>query len=318
MVAAAAVVLLGVTACQEDLPPASAGSEGYWVTAPETDEQRWEVLRRVRAVDPCALIPRSELAKIDTVRWVDVRMPDWCEARMGSTESGKGTELSWTLSVAPNGIGQSEHGRTTTIGAVTVDTVSDLDTNPDLRDKLVQRNCTASASFPSTAAVMIFVTTPLGTEPCPVAEAVMPTIIAELDKEPPHGTSPDTPLTALLGRDPCAVANELGVTPAVADQRDWKCVFPYRGDEIEVRYTYDKEVLVVKGEPIFTVNGHLGYGDPDATELYSYNAIVGPVVPSAQPESFLGPMLPIVNVYGRDAAAVEEVLRRATALFPAA
>ncbi|MEV0341266.1 hypothetical protein AB0H49_19785 [Nocardia sp. NPDC050713] len=318
MVAAAAVVLLGVTSCQDDLPPTPTGSSGYWSTAPQTDEQRWELLRKIRAIDPCALIPRSELTKIDTVRWVDVRRPDWCEARMGSTEAGKGTELSWSLLVAPNGIKQSEPGRTTTIGAVTVGTLSDLDANPDLQDQLVQRNCTASASFPSTAAVMIFVTTPLGTEPCPVAEAVIPTILAQLDKEPAHGTSPDTPLTALLGRDPCAVANELGVPLAVADQREWKCSFPYRGDDIEVQYTYDKEALVVKGEPIFTINGHLGYGDPDATELHSYNAIVGPVVPSAQPESFLGPKLPVVNVYGRDGAVVEEVLRRATALFPAA
>ncbi|MCP2317162.1 hypothetical protein APR12_002502 [Nocardia amikacinitolerans] len=318
MVAAATVVLLSVIACQEEPPPAPAGSGGYWVTAPETDEQRWEVLRKVQAIDPCALVPRTELARIGTVNWVDVRMPSWCEARMGPTEHGKGTALSWTLSVAPNGIKQSERGRTTKVGAVTVGTVSDLDSNPDLQGKLVERNCTASASFPSTAAVMIFVTTPLGTEPCPVADAVLPTILAQLDKEPQHGTSPDTPRTALLGRDPCAVTNELGVTPVVADQRDWKCSFPYRGDTVEVRYTYDKERLIAQGEPIFTINGHPGYGDPSSDEFHSYNAIVGPPLPSPKPESSMGPKLPVVSVFGRDEAAVEEVLRRATALFPAA
>ncbi|MEV0028256.1 hypothetical protein [Nocardia sp. NPDC050793] len=317
-VAAAAAVLVGVTSCQDDLPHAPAGSTEYWSTAPRTDEQRWEVLRKIRAIDPCALVPRTELAKIEIVSSVDVRMPNWCEARIGPNEAGKGTALSWSLSIAPNGVEQPERGRTAKIGAVTVGTVSDLDTNPDLQGKLVERNCTASANFPSTAAVMIFVTTPLGTEPCPVAEAVLPTILAQLDKEPAHGTSPDTPRTVLLGSDPCAVANDLGVTPAVADQRDWKCSFPYRGETIEVRYTYDKERLIVQGEPIFTVNGHPGYGDPSADEFHSYNAIVGPPLPSSRPESFLGPKLPVVNVFGRDEAAVEEVLRRATGLFPAA
>ncbi|WP_067832792.1 hypothetical protein [Nocardia lijiangensis] len=318
MAVAAVLVLLGVTACQDDLPTAPAGSSGYWSTAPQTDDQRWEVLRKVRAIDPCALVPRIELAKIDTVIWVDVREPDWCEAQMGSTESGKGTDLSWSLFVAPGGITPHESGRTTKIGAITVGTVSDLDANPDHQGKLVQRNCTVSASFPSTAAVMLFVTTPLGTEPCPVGEAVLPTLFAQLDKEPAHGTSPDTPGTVLLGRDPCAVANDLGVTTTVTEQRGWRCSFRYRDDDIEVEYTYEQEKLVVEGEPIFTINGHPGYGDPDATDFASYNAIVGPVVPSPKPESFLGPNLPVVNVFGRDAAVVEEVLRRAVALFPAA
>ncbi|MEU2251626.1 hypothetical protein ABZ540_00445 [Nocardia xishanensis] len=317
-VAAAAGALLGVSSCQDDLPPAPAGSGGYWSTALQTDDQRWELLRRVRAIDPCALVPRTELAEIGTVNWVDVRMPNWCEARMGPTETGKGTALSWSLSVATRGIPQPERGRTTKIGAVTIGTVSDIDTNPELEGKLVERNCTATASFPSTAAVMIFATTPVDTEPCPVAEAVLPTILAQLDKEPTHGASPDTPRTVLLGSDPCAVAKDLGVTPTVADQRDWKCSFPYHGDTIEVRYTYDKERLIVAGEPIFTVNGHPGYGDPSADEFHSYNAIVGPPVPSSRPESSLGPKLPVVNVFGRDEAVVDEVLRRATALFAAA
>ncbi|MGV9822180.1 hypothetical protein [Nocardia xishanensis] len=241
---AAVVVLLGVSACQDDLPITPAGSGGYWSTAPQTDDQRWEVLRKVRAIDPCALLPRAELAKIDTVSWVQVRKPDWCEARMGSTVSGKGTDLSWSLLVAPTGVTRHERARTTKIGAVTVGTVSDLDANPDQRGQLVDRNCTASASFPSTAAIMLFVTTPLGTEPCPVAEAVLPTMIAQLDNP--------------------------------------------------------------------------GYGDPDATDFFSYNAIVGPVVPSTEPESFLGPNLPVVNVFGRNGAVVEDVLRHAVALFPAA
>ncbi|TQM31208.1 hypothetical protein [Nocardia bhagyanarayanae] len=318
MVAAAVAVLLGLTSCQDDLPPTPAGSNGYWSTAPQTDEQRWELLRKLRAIDPCALVPRSELAKIETVNSVDVRRPNWCEARMGPTDPGKGTVLSWSLGVALKGIAQPERGRTTHIGAVTIGTVSDLDTNPDLQGKLVQRNCTASASFPSTAAVMMFVTTPLGTEPCPVAEAVLPTVLAQLDEEPTHGTSPDTPRTVLLGSDPCAVANDLGVPLVVTDQREWKCSFPYRGDDIEVQYTYDQERLIAEGEPIFTVNGHPAYGDPSNDEFRSYNSIVGPPVPSSKPESFLGPKLPVVNVFGRDGAVVEEVLRRATALFPPA
>ncbi|MGV9613029.1 hypothetical protein [Nocardia xishanensis] len=315
---AAVVVLLGASACQDDLPITPAGSGGYWSAAPQTEDQRWEVLRKVRAIDPCALLPRAELAKIDTVSWVQVRKPDWCEARMGSTESGKGTDLSWSLLVAPTGITQHERARTTKIGAVTVGTVSDLDANPDHRGQLVERNCTASASFPSTTAIMLFVTTPLGTEPCPVAEAVLPTMIAQLDKEPAQGTSPDTPRTVLLGSDPCAVARGLGVTTPVAEQREWRCSFRYRDNDIQVEYTYDREQLVVDGEPIFVINGHPGYGDPDATDFFSYNAIMGPVVPSTEPESFLGPNLPVVNVFGRNGAVVEEVLRHAVALFPAA
>ncbi|MEV6387334.1 hypothetical protein [Nocardia xishanensis] len=315
---AAVVVSLGVSACQDDLPITPAGSGGYWSTAPQTDDQRWELLRKVRAIDPCALVPRAELAKIDVVSWVEVSKPDSCAARMGSSESGKGTELRWSLFVAPGGFVHHERARTTMMGSITVATVSDLEANPDHQGKLVERNCTASASFPSTAAVMVFATTPLGTEPCPVAEAILPTIIAQLDKEPTHPTSPDTPRTVLLGGDPCAVTDDLGVTPAIVDQREWKCSFRYRDNDIEVRYTYDRELIVVDGEPIFVINGHPGYGDPDATDFFSYNAIVGPVVPSPKPESFLGPNLPVVNVFGRNGAVVEEVLRHAVALFPAA
>ncbi|APE36338.1 hypothetical protein BOX37_23080 [Nocardia mangyaensis] len=316
-------VMLGLVACQDELPgqPAdtpisvAASMPEFWKTAPSSDDKRWELLRRIRAIDVCALIPRSVLARFGEPLRVEIDDPDSCSATFGSLEHGKGTEISWALGVAPRGYTWGETKRDEVDG-ITVGMLRDLDASPQLEGQLTERSCSAIASFANTVTLPLRVSTPLGTEPCPAAQAALTQAMSALADEPAQGTSPDTPDTVLLGEDPCAVATALGVQAPVLDQRLWGCQFSYRDGTVDVDYTYDSEGLVVRGEPLFVVNGHKAYGDPDIdSEFGSYAAVLGPELPG--PDTYAGPNLPVVRVFGSDRANVEAVLRATTELFPA-
>lgn len=310
--AVVALALVAISAgCLEEMP-ASPKSDMFWSTVPETDEQRWEVLRRVRAVDPCALIPRADLSRFGSVVRVEARRPEWCSTVMEAT--GR-TKIDWSLLFAPNGLHIGEGARATTVGAAKVTMLADVDADPSKKDELVERKCTATVTLPSTAAVMLFVTTPLGTEPCSVVEEVVPALLANLNRSPGQGTSPDTPKTVLHGTDPCRVARGLGATPSIEAQQVWKCIFTYRGDTVLVEYTYDQEKLFAEGEPLI-VNGRRVYRK-DLDEARASTALVGPEIFTAEP-AFMGPRFPVVTVLGKDAATVEEVVRQVASYFPAA
>lgn len=272
------------------------------------------MVNAIRTVDPCALIPRAELGALGAVRSVRVRKPEWCEAELGPAESGKGTKFSWSLMYTTKGITPNEKGHTEKLGAVSVHAVSDAEAWPDKKDQFTERNCTTSLNFPSGAAVMMFTTTPKDTEPCPVAKSVLPTLLGNLDRAPAHGTSPDTPRTVLHGQDPCAAASALGVMPAVADQREWRCVFTYRGDEIEVEFTYDREQFFLDHEVVRI--GDRDVRHDDVAGFHSYTAVVGPQVHDGD-DSLLGMLVPIISVIGKDRGLTEEVVGKAVAPFPA-
>ncbi|MEV6058680.1 hypothetical protein AB0L62_01630 [Nocardia asteroides] len=174
------VLLLGATACQEQVPAqrpqtpaaAAAAMPAYWKDAPATDEQRVALLDRLRAIDPCALLPRTALARFGVVSRVENDEPDGCEAAFGSAELGEGTTVSWRTGVAPDGDGWGSSKRETVDG-ITVGTLGDRDSaNPP--GQRVDRTCTATTAFGNTATLPVIVRTPLGTEPCPIAE--VPTI----------------------------------------------------------------------------------------------------------------------------------------------
>ncbi|MFE1591983.1 hypothetical protein [Nocardia sp. NPDC058705] len=321
--AAAAAVIIGLTGCQENLPKqraatpieAASAMPEFWKTAPTTDDQRLELLRRLRAIDPCALVPRADLAKFGKLIEVENRGPSRCEATFDSTESGKGTSVSWAIGVAPTGYGWGESKREEVDG-ITVGTLGDLDNGP-LREGQLDRSCLATAVFANTTTLPVSVRTPLGTEPCPAAEAALARAMGGLASEPAHGTSPDTPPTALRGKDPCEVAAKLNAAVTVLDLRMWTCQFTFRGAAIDVDYSFTPREVTGSGEPIFVVNGHPSYASPsNAGEYASYTAVVGPALPGPGSE-LLGPNVPTVQVFGKDRAALESVLRSTTELFPA-
>ncbi|MFD3743052.1 hypothetical protein [Nocardia sp. NPDC058633] len=321
--AVAAAVVIGLTACQENLPKqrpatpieAAAAMGAYWKTAPTTDEQRLDLLRRLRATDPCALIPRTDLAKFGTLLEVENDGPNKCEATFDSTESGKGTSVSWAIGVAPTGYGWGQSKREEVDG-ITVGVLGDLD-NSALVEGQRDRSCLATAAFANTTTLPVSVRTPLGTEPCPTAQAALARAMGGLATEPAQGTSPDTPRTALHGKDPCEVAAVLDAAVTVLDQRIWSCQFTFRGASVDVDYTYEAKGYVADGEPIFVVNGHRGYGPSDDTsEHASYTAVVGPALPGPGSE-LMGPTVPTVRIFGKDREVLESVLRSTTELFPA-
>ncbi|MFE3318814.1 hypothetical protein [Nocardia sp. NPDC059195] len=322
--AAAAAVMIGLTACQENLPKhrpatpieAASAMPAYWKTAPTTDEQRLELLRRLRAIDPCALIPRTDLAKLGTLIEVENDGPNRCEAKFDSTESGKGTSVSWAIGVAPSGYGWGESKREEVDG-ITVGVLGDLDNSPLVEGQL-DRSCVATVAFANTATLPVHVRTPLGTEPCPAAESALARAMGGLATEPPQGTSPDTPRTALQGKDPCEVATVLNAAVTVLDLRMWSCQFTFRDASVDVDYRYQARDISAVGEPIFVINGHRGYGSSsNAGEYASYTAVVGPALPGPG-STLLGPNVPVVQVFGKDRAALESALRATVELFPAA
>ncbi|MFF2086069.1 hypothetical protein ACFVVM_20015 [Nocardia sp. NPDC058176] len=316
-------VMLGLVACQDELPgqrddnpiSVAASMPEFWKTAPGSDDERWEVLRRVRAIDPCALIPRAELGHFGEPLQVEADNLNRCSTTFGSTESGKGTKIGWSLGVAPEGYIWGETKRDEVDG-ITVGMLRDLDASPELEGKLTERSCTAIASFANTVTLPLRVSTPLGTEPCPAAQAALTRAMRALADEPAQGTSPDTPNTVLLGTDPCAVAAVLGAATPVLEQRAWSCSFTHRDDEIHVEYAYDNEGYVIDDEPIFVVNGHQGYGAADDVGgTVFYRAALGTALPGAP--SSMGPRIPAISVSGKDRDTVEAVLRATTELFPA-
>ncbi|MFE5477320.1 hypothetical protein ACFQ9R_16585 [Nocardia sp. NPDC056541] len=321
--AVAAAVMIGLTACQEELPghrpvtpiEAASAMPAYWKTAPTSDDQRLELLRRLRAIDPCALIPRTDLAKIGTLLAVENDGPNKCEATFDSTESGKGTSVSWAIGVAPTGYGWGQ-SRREEVDGITVGVLRDLDNGPQVEGQL-DRSCLATAAFANTTTLPVHVRTPLGTEPCPAAQSALARAMGGLAAEPAQGTSPDTPRTALHGKDPCEVATALDTAVTVLDLRIWSCQFTFRGAAIDVDYGYEARGYADTGKSLFTVNGHTGYGPSDDTSEYvSYTAIVGPSLPGPGSE-LMGPAVPTIRVFGTDRAALESVLRSTTELFPA-
>ncbi|MFC4126339.1 hypothetical protein [Nocardia rhizosphaerae] len=324
VLAGLAVTVLAPTACQEQPPAAqpaapaeaAAAVPTYWKTAPASDTARIELLARLRAVDPCALIPRAALAAFGEPLRVENSKPGGCEATFGSTEIEERTSISWSLGAAPQGYTWGAAKRRTVDG-ITIGTVSDADSANPTESRPPHRTCLAVAAFGNTTTLPVTVNTPLGTEPCPIAEAALARAMTNLAVEPPRGTSPDTPPTALLGKDPCEVAEVLGADAPAIERRVWTCRFTFRGDEVQVQYDYQSEQLVRRGEPIFTVNGHHAYGDDNDGESAFFTAAVGPALPGADPERFLGADIPTVDVFGTDRAVLTEVLRTATGLFPA-
>lgn len=311
-----AAVLLTAAACQDDRPAAvsQTGDGSFWSTVPQTDDQRLEVLRRMRAMDTCALLPRAELTEVGQVLSVGTDGLNSCKAELDSSERHKGKTVRWTMA-GPAPEVQNQRGTTERLGDVSVHVLADKDTlSAEQAGQLVQRSCSAMARFPSSAAIGLSVNTPLGVEPCPIAESLISTAVSEWKKEPRQGSAAETITTVLTGADPCAVLPKLGVGAEPAKQGVSSCTFVHRGDEIRLAYEYSAESLVTSGVPTFTVGNRTVYRDAQ-DELRFYNVAVGQPLETGN-RNPLGPRLPAISLTGKDDAALEEVVRQALALFP--
>ncbi|MFI2320683.1 hypothetical protein [Nocardia beijingensis] len=311
-----AAVLLTAAACQDDSPAAvpQTGDGSFWSTVPRTGEQRLEVLRRMRAMDTCALLPRAELTEVGRVLSVGTDALNSCKAELDSSEHYKGKTVRWAM-VGPAPEVKNERGTTERLGDVTITLLADKDTlTAEQAGQLVQRTCSATARFPSFAAIRLSVDTPLGVEPCPIAKSLITTAVSEWKKGPQQGSAAETITTVLTGADPCAVLPRLAVTADPAEQRVSSCTFAYHGDEIRLVYEYSAEPLVTAGSPAFTVGDRTVYRDT-ANELRFYNVAVGPPLGSGS-RSLLGPQLPAISLTGKDDTALEEVARQVLTLFP--
>lgn len=305
-----AVMLIAVTACGTSR---SDDRGGFWFTAPQNDQQRSEVLQRVRNLDPCALIPKSALTTIGSLRSMENHDPTSCDVELGSSEAYKGTTIDWSVVVAE--VKNPGKGRTEMIGGLPVTFLSDADSGMPT-DQLVQRSCAMTVQFPSHAAVLMHLDSPLGTDACETAKSVLPQLISEFVAEPQQGTV--SPRTALTGADPCAVVPKLNVTADPDDRREGKCDFGYRGDDVTVRYEYEQQQLI-KGSPQAGFAGnHPVYCEPasDPDGDVTYTAVVGPELAPTAPDDFLGPRLPVVTVTGKNTEALAEVTRQVLTLFP--
>lgn len=305
-----AVLSIAVTACGAGK---SAEPGGFWFTAPQNDQQRSEVLQRVRNLDPCALISKPALAKIGSIRSMENHDPTSCDVELGSSEAYKGTSVDWSVVVA--GVKNSGKGRTETIGGVPVTFLSDADSGMPT-DQLVQRTCAVTVRYPSHAAVMMHLDGPLGTDACETAKSLVPQLISEFANEPQQGTV--SPRTVLTGADPCAVLPKVNATADPDDRREDKCDFDYRGDAVTVRYEYEQQKLIRGSQQADFAGNHEVYMEPasDPDGYVTYTTVLGPELGSPAPGDFLGPRRPVVTVTGKNADALAEVTRQVLTLFP--
>ncbi|WP_280232589.1 hypothetical protein [Nocardia cyriacigeorgica] len=299
-------------ACQDEVPPVAAptstpaaASAQFWSTVPQTDDQRWEVLRRIRAIDPCALLPREVLSTHAAVRTVtsDGPLPTGCRAVL---ESGgpEPIEIEWAAQKGPLRGGFTETRRLGDI-AVNVDP-------PEPSTSSVPATCRFTAQFPAEVIVFFSVEAAAPADPCAIGDPLLDTVLTRWRTEPPHGTSPDTATTVLTGADPCAVLPALSVAPEPAgDQLVQMCEFRHDGEEMVISYNYDGTATLDEDEKT-ELDGRSVYRSQHQ-DFHIYSAAVGERI--AEGESYEGDIVPVVSVTGKDEDMVERTMRELLARF---
>ncbi|MFE3541571.1 peptidase [Nocardia sp. NPDC059177] len=317
----AATALLVCAACGDDagdppdygtLPPPPAPvipaqPPEFWSHVPQDQAQRDEVAQATRQVDVCAILPRSELGKLGKVQSVTVGL-DSCRAVLGSDEPGDGTTLTWHATLLPS-LGTGGKGVTKQIGDVAVRLVPDRDTGEP-------RSCGATARFPAGAVFYLGLSTPPGTDPCAVADGLLPGMIDRWRQSPPQGTSPDTVPTVLLGADPCTVRGKLDGTVPGDEQRLTQCLFSYRGEKITVSYDYRVPEYLAANSTEEQIDGRTVHRSVSVydSSIPIFTAAVGPELP-AESTAF-GRRIPVVEVVARTDDVARDVMARALTLFP--
>lgn len=308
------VLVLAAAGCGANAP----ATEDFWSTAPQSDEQRWAVLERARAIDPCALIPLTELARHGTVAVSGPAAPESCETRLNSAEPDVGikvfTKITSKATVESDPFTREIQELPVEGSAARV--AVDADSRDAEWSGQGRRFCDAQAVFDAGMAVSLQVTAPEGTDACAIAEPLIRTAARTWGSEPARGGPEGSPRTALSEADPCAVAPRLGANPDSRYQLTTLCAFEYDGGRIVVNHVYasrNAEPVESVTRSTVTVAGREVTRSEWSGQI-NYGVRVGPAVDS---ELFAGdPRFPTVTVLGEDDAALTEVVAELVGLHP--
>ncbi|WP_278263609.1 hypothetical protein [Nocardia sp. AG03] len=305
LLAATAVL---VAACQSPEPVDSMPSGGFWSAAPNSDEQKIEVLRKVRAIDVCALLPRESLAELGAVSVVENVSPRQCRANMAVDGHPGGIDATWAAGTLFSG--EYELGdrpvNERALGDVRTLYAEEPSTDPALRG-----NCDAHALFVSGASLTLTVRAPR--DACATAESLLRVALVNWRAEPAQGSSPDSDRTVVDGADPCAAAPLIGVQVPVVQQGVDQCALTVDGREAVVGFDYREERGILDDIPAFTAGSRQVYRvESSVPSIVTLTAPVGPALAPGTTDALLGPRVPIVTVTA-DPAIAEQVMRETLA-----
>ncbi|MFE3318815.1 hypothetical protein [Nocardia sp. NPDC059195] len=300
-----AAAVLTMVACGSESAPDSMPQGGFWSTAAVSDQDKLAVLRKVRAIDVCALLPRASLGALGTVRDIENVHPNQCRLSIAVEGHLTGIDATWSTGVMFEGEPSMD-------GPVDEESMGDvralLHAEPAASaDPQVRGACQAWARFVAGADLSLSVRAPQ--DACVSAKALLRIALTEWRNEPPQGYSPDSDRAVVTGADPCAVAPLLGVRVPVADQRVTTCKLSVDGHDAIVTYDYNEERSIIDDTPAFTVGTRQVYRfDTAQPELASLTAVVGPGLAPGPTDALLGRRVPTVSVTAHSAIA-EKVMR---------
>ncbi|MFD3703944.1 hypothetical protein ACFWUP_12400 [Nocardia sp. NPDC058658] len=296
---------LTLVACGSEPAPDSMPKGGFWSTAADSDQAKVTVLRKVRAIDVCALLPRAALGSLGTVRDVENVHPNQCRLNIAVDGHLTGIDATWSTGVMFEGEPSMD-------GPVDDESMGDVrvlfnDEPAASADPQVRGACQAWARFEAGADLSFSVRAPQ--DACASAKTLLRIALTEWRKEPAQGTSPDSDRTVITGADPCAVAPALGVRVPVADQGVITCKVSVGGRDAIITYDYLEERSIVDNAPAFTVGSRQVYRfDTAQAEMASLSAVVGPGLAPGPTDALIGRRVPTVSVTA-DSAIAEKVMR---------
>ncbi|MEV6656363.1 hypothetical protein [Nocardia fluminea] len=305
-----AVAVLTMVACGSETAPDSVPEGGFWSTAAVSDQEKVAVVRKVRAIDVCALLPRVALGVLGTVRDVENVHPNQCRLSIAVPGHLTGIDATWSTGVMFEGEPSMD-------GPVDEESIGDVrvlynDEPAGSDDPQVRGACQAWARFVAGADLSFSVRAPQ--DACASARALVRIALTEWRGEPAQGSSPDSDRAVITGADPCAVAPLLGVRVPVADQGITTCKVSIDGHDAIVTFDYNEERSILDDTPAFTVGARQVYRfDTAQAEMASLSAVVGPGLAPGPTDALLGRRVPTVSVTAHSAIA-EKVMREALPL----
>ncbi|WP_098700764.1 peptidase [Nocardia farcinica] len=285
---------------------------------PQSDEQRDDVAAQVRQVEVCAVIPRAELARAGEPRSVRNDQPYSCTAELGPEGYGLGTTVGWSSMISPDPT-LPDYGTVGQLGDVRVwqvrpDDIRGAD-EPAVASDSPARSCSATARFPSGAALYLDAEVPEGQDACVVVDALVPGMVERWRAAPRRGSSPDVAETALPGADPCAVGDLLPGARREGAAQVNACALRYREQTVLVRYEFRMRDTVAAGGIEREIAGRTVHRLAAGSDG-SYAAVIGPELrPAAASDSF-GPDVPVVSVDADTDEVANAVMAAALSMFP--
>ncbi|WP_431953127.1 peptidase [Nocardia lijiangensis] len=299
-----AATLLAVAGCggsSDEAPTARpAHPPEFWSQPAHTEQQRQEVAQGARQIDVCALIPRDVLSDLGQVREVTTDLYS-CTAEVDRNGEADVVKAYWSPTLLAEQIEPTEQ-----IGDVSVRVVPDRETGP-------AQACGTTTRFPAGAALYFGVT---ASDPCALAERLIPGMVDRWRAGPVQGTSPDTVRTVLLGADPCAVRTRLSDTTDSGEPRLTACRFRYRDEVVTVGYEYRIPGYLAQQGTEVRIDGR---PVRRSVSLYDntipiFTAQVGPELPAGSTAH--GPRVPVIEVTAASDGVAGEVAAQVLALFP--